>query len=131
MSSVPMDPEISTASMRSRPVTGTWSGSPVHWGRMAATTRQIQIADMKCQQAILTCTVYLLAKVRVPPQVINIYCHTDVMTTSKMDGLFGGPPQPAIVTGPRGGPQTGRPGRGADPEPGPPDPAPSATHAPC
>ena len=44
MSSVPMLPEMSTASMRSRPEVGSSTGSPVHWGRAAAVTSASQMA---------------------------------------------------------------------------------------
>ncbi len=37
-----MLPERSTASMRSRPVTGSESGGPNHWGRAAARTSSTQ-----------------------------------------------------------------------------------------
>ena len=43
MSSVPIEPEISTASIRSRPLVGSSIGSPIHSGLTPASTNRHQM----------------------------------------------------------------------------------------
>ena len=56
MSSVPMLPEMSTASIKSRPVVGRVTGSPVHCGRAAAVNSASQAshssAGRQCKRRV-------------------------------------------------------------------------------